>query len=1129
MATIKAIEGRSVHQIQSGQVIVDLQSVCKELVENSIDAGATAIEVRFKNNGLDSIEVQDNGAGIAPADYDTIALKHYTSKLATYDDLSSLQTFGFRGEALSSLCALSHFHIITTRASDGPKGTKLEFEQSGKLKGTSVVAAKQGTTVVVDTLFYNLPVRRKELEKNIKREYNKVLQLLNAYACISVGVKFSVSNLMPKGKKTIAFSTNANPSTKDNISNVYGAKTITALIPLNLSFELDPSAQPGATQNAKNWSTQEGPGSRTVRIEGHVSRPVVGEGRQTPDRQMFFVNSRPCNLPQVAKAFNEVYKSFNITQSPFVFADIRLDTNAYDVNVSPDKRTIMLHDQTALLENLKNALLELFEGQNQSVPQAQLLGKKPTTSAFKPSTMQPRASTRSVQEDKDSEAEESEGVQDAITSRAEVPMPRDVRDAPDTNAHPGFVKASLIERFAGRDAKDRINHPLVRRQNSPTLGPVKTLEQNAASVITQQHSVSPEAPETGETTRNRLSSPMFEPQQLASDVPMRLSQPPQAVQDFNARIASQQAHHAQSPTSPLRTSAVEEMEPSISSVKQTPHKVLSQSSIQNAFDRMRPMRTPVQQATITIGDTTTVSTIGTSSETPAARRARIYSPKFSLSGKPLNQTPKKSLFRKGLSGFAAPGTQIESSDDEDGSEHEIVTDSSMFHVSAQSLSPHKRTSSPETEEPGTDDMLESSSALLNPQMSAEDEPPAADMEVNEGMGIHPEVEESDDEYIDETEKKAREEAKIAQMIAEAEEAAVRPTQVNLKRASKLFKVTQKKYWTINLERVVETDIATISRQLRNIESLSHSSDSCLNEPASLSLNGDLTQEDPEERLSLTVTKSDFNEMRIIGQFNLGFIIAVRPPTSTSPTSDLFIIDQHASDEKYNFERLSATTALVSQRLVHPHPLELTAIEEELILANERALTANGFIIEMSTTANDDDANTQDEAGHRARLTALPMSKEVTFTPTDLEELLALIMDNPPSSSTSISPHIPRPSKVRKLLASRACRSSVMIGKTLQPPRMREIVRHMGSMDKPWSCPHGRPTMRHLFGLERWTGWKEGDGVTGVEALGVQTDWAAYLVEGGRWCYGGGGVGGPDGLGGVSGGKQSLMLPLRRTT
>ena len=136
-------------------------------------------------------------------------------------------------------------------------------------------------------------------------------------------------------KKTVAFATQANPTTKENIANVYGAKTIPALIPLDLKFEMDPSNHTGSTQIARNLSTQEDK-STEVRIQGHISRPVVGEGRQTPDRQMFFVNSRPCLLPQVAKAFNEVYKSYNVTQSAFIFADIKLDTNAYDVNVSPE-------------------------------------------------------------------------------------------------------------------------------------------------------------------------------------------------------------------------------------------------------------------------------------------------------------------------------------------------------------------------------------------------------------------------------------------------------------------------------------------------------------------------------------------------------------------------------------------------------------------------------------------------------------------------------------------------------------------------------------------------------------------------------------------------------------------------
>ena len=169
------------------------------------------------------------------------ALKHYTSKLSSYDDLTSLQTFGFRGEALSSLCALSKFYIITARADEAPKGARLDFEISGRLKGTQVTACQKGTTVAVEDLFMNLPVRRQELVKNIKREYGKVLGILQAYACISAQVRFSVSNVMAKGKKAVVFATKSNPTTRENIANVYGTKALPGLIPLDLDLEMQPS------------------------------------------------------------------------------------------------------------------------------------------------------------------------------------------------------------------------------------------------------------------------------------------------------------------------------------------------------------------------------------------------------------------------------------------------------------------------------------------------------------------------------------------------------------------------------------------------------------------------------------------------------------------------------------------------------------------------------------------------------------------------------------------------------------------------------------------------------------------------------------------------------------------------
>jgi DNA mismatch repair protein PMS2 len=1008
-------------------------------------------------------------------------LKHYTSKLNSYDDLSSLQTFGFRGEALSSLCALSKFHIITTRASEGPKGTKLEFEQSGKLKATSVVAAKQGTSVVVDSLFHNLPVRRKELEKTIKREYQKVLNLLNAYACISVGVKFSVSNQVTKGKKTVAFATQANPNTKENIANVYGAKTLLALIPLNLKFEMSPSNRPGANQSGRSLTTQEDSESREVKIVGHISRPVVGEGRQTPDRQMFFVNSRPCELPQVKKAFNEVYKSYNITQSAFIFADLKLDTNAYDVNVSPDKRSIMLHDQTALLESLKSALTELFEGHDQSVPQAQLLDRR--IPAFKTPVIRQRESTDSAVEERALPRRTSDVPGKAQTEEeSESSEPEEV-------ARPGFVKASLIERDAGRDTEGRvIDHPISNRRSK------------SASAENQDTPVAAQQQKFGLSRLDRTereASPLFEPENETTEP---REERPRAVQDFSARIASQHAKQMAQVSSPKSADEEEEVEEeeeeSIPAIKQTPRRNPGQSSIQNAFDRMRPMRKPAQQATITIGDTTIVSTVGKGSWTSS--RSRVHIPKFSLSGTPLSQTAKKSsLVQKSLRGFIAPGTQLDDSEDEGESEDEEEDEeeeedddkdedensevgSNILDAPRASSLPSARRRVSNSRSPSADEATDVSGPPGIPQPLSHEE------EVEEiGADHQQQVEEaSDEEYIDESEKKAREEAKISKMIAEAEETATRPTEKNLKRADKLLQTSRKTYRTINLVGVVETSTDFISQSLQSLEaSLQNAESNTLqnsNVPSAIQL-------DPEERLSLTVSKSDFLQMRIIGQFNLGFILAVRPPSITSSTPDLFIIDQHASDEKYNFERFTTSTILEPQRLVHPHPLELTAIEEEIILNNEDALTKNGFRVDIDTSGDT-------PVGQRARLTSLPMSKEATFKPTDLEELLVLLLDNPPSSSTFSDKYIPRPSKVRKLLASRACRSSIMIGKTLRGSQMEKVVRHMGEMDKPWSCPHGRPTMRHLYGLDRWEGWKEGDGLAGLDGTRKETDWGRYFKK-----------------------------------
>ncbi|XP_059105102.1 mismatch repair endonuclease PMS2 isoform X3 [Peromyscus eremicus] len=197
----------------------------------------------------------------------------------------------------------------------------------------------------------------------------------------------------------------------------------------------------------------------------------------------------------------------------------------------------------------------------------------------------------------------------------------------------------------------------------------------------------------------------------------------------------------------------------------------------------------------------------------------------------------------------------------------------------------------------------------------------------------------------------------------------------------------------------------------------------------------------EDELRKEISKSMFAEMEILGQFNLGFII-------TKLKEDLFLVDQHAADEKYNFEMLQQHTVLQVQRLITPQTLNLTAVNEAVLIENLEIFRKNGFDFVI-----DEDAPVTE----RAKLISLPTSKNWTFGPQDIDELIFMLSDSPGVMC--------RPSRVRQMFASRACRKSVMIGTALNTKEMKKLITHMGEMDHPWNCPHGRPTMRHIANLD----------------------------------------------------------------
>ncbi|XP_016972505.1 mismatch repair endonuclease PMS2 [Drosophila rhopaloa] len=369
---IKAIAKDTVHKICSGQVVLSLAVAVKELVENSIDAGATLVEIKLKDQGLQGVEVSDNGSGVEEVNLEGMTAKYHTSKIREFVDLLGVETFGFRGEALSSLCALSDM-VIQTRHESTEVGIKVELDHDGRIKKRSPCARAVGTTVTLANLFATLPVRRRDFTRNIKKEFTKMCQILQAYCLVTKGVRILCSNQTPKGAKTVVLQTHGNQEVLANISAIFGARQAADLVPLKSPFEQGQLSEAGlradleSTADAADTTCPQISSEDVERLnqadfqlEGFISSCRHGAGRSSRDRQYFFVNSRPCDPKNIAKVMNEVYHRYNVQQQPFIYLNIVTARSDVDVNLTPDKRQLLINNERILLLALKKSLLDTF-------------------------------------------------------------------------------------------------------------------------------------------------------------------------------------------------------------------------------------------------------------------------------------------------------------------------------------------------------------------------------------------------------------------------------------------------------------------------------------------------------------------------------------------------------------------------------------------------------------------------------------------------------------------------------------------------------------------------------------------------------------------------------------------------
>ena len=328
MPPIHVLDKITIDQIAAGEVIERPSSIVKELVENAIDAGATSVTCEVKNGGIDLIRVTDNGCGIGKNEIPTAFLRHSTSKIENASDLASIESLGFRGEALSSIAAVTRLEMITKTRRD-LVGNSYEINGGEEVSFTEI-GAPDGTTFLVKDIFYNTPARRKFL-KTPMTEASYIADLLEKMALSRPDISF---RFIANGQTRLQ--TSGNGRVRDLIYSIYGRETAASLEQVDYT---------------------EG----DIHISGFVGRPVIAKGSRAFEN--YFVNGRYVKDKVIMKAIEEAFRPFMMLHHyPLTVLYIDLPAETFDVNVHPQKMELRFRSEPVIYNAVEEAVKSALSG-----------------------------------------------------------------------------------------------------------------------------------------------------------------------------------------------------------------------------------------------------------------------------------------------------------------------------------------------------------------------------------------------------------------------------------------------------------------------------------------------------------------------------------------------------------------------------------------------------------------------------------------------------------------------------------------------------------------------------------------------------------------------------------------------
>ena len=322
MGNIVLLDELTINKIAAGEVIERPASVVKEMVENSIDAGATSINIEIKNGGISYIKITDNGKGIAQDDLEIAFERHATSKIRSADDLDTVTSMGFRGEALASIAAISNIEMVS-KTKEQETGYRIVVE-GGDVLEKEEVGCQTGTTIVVKNLFFNTPVRYKFL----KKDYTEAGYIEDAITRIALVNPNIAIKLVSAGKTIIQ--TNGQADLKSVIYSIYGKDVANGIAELNYQYE-------------------------DINVSGVIGKPEIA--RSNRSNQLFFVNKRYIKDRTLTAATEQAYKGLiPIGKFGFVILNLQMNPAKVDVNVHPAKLEVRFEEENKVFQAIYHAI-----------------------------------------------------------------------------------------------------------------------------------------------------------------------------------------------------------------------------------------------------------------------------------------------------------------------------------------------------------------------------------------------------------------------------------------------------------------------------------------------------------------------------------------------------------------------------------------------------------------------------------------------------------------------------------------------------------------------------------------------------------------------------------------------------